>query len=458
MLMHYFAIIMKITKYFLLLAITVTTAALASAQVTFVNNDREIYEETPEITTGLNRIYVLYDTQGVSMVYTATTDPDDVTWLQFGEAGGAYATPVEGVVQTGNITTLPQVGADCGYIIEEGTNRTYIWVVDYSKYKLYINSAFVDPESDCGTATIHVDGSGNDIVYYTINGGRRVLNREIKIFYHTLEWNSDNKSWDEKDVVENEASFKNAMAVPAPLCSTTFTVSGDKLLEFWHEGQSKTTDTYQPVAIDVVTEAVQEERDNDNEQKTDGSYLGGSAPATITFTAYCTDAVTYKEWQVSDSPEFTNILMNFSQDEVEYTFEDAGTTYWRFYGANSDGSCEYFGDPYTVSIGESVLVCPNFFSPGTTEDVNDVWKVSYKSIVDFHCWIYNRWGNKIIEFTDPSQGWDGTYRGKQVPAGVYFYVIRATGSDGKKYKLSGDINILRYKKHETPSAMDDPDL
>ena len=40
-------------------------------------------------------------------------------------------------------------------------------------------------------------------------------------------------------------------------------------------------------------------------------------------------------------------------------------------------------------------------------------------------------------------------------AGVYFYVIRAKGSDGKEYKLSGDINILRYKKRELQNAIDD---
>lgn len=449
---------MKTSKYFLLAAMAITTVAMASAQVTFVGNDLEVYEETPDPKTGLNHIYVLYDTQGVSMIYTASTDPDDVTWLQFGEAGGAYATPVDGIVRSGDITTLPQVEGNRGYIIEEGTNRTYIWVTDYSTSKLSLISATVDPESDCGTTTIHVNGSGNDIVYYTINGGRRILDRQIKIIYNTLTWDSENESWIETKTVESEASFKNAMAVPAPLCNTTFTIEGDKLLEFWNEKKTTTTETYQTVAINVETKAEQEQRDNDNEQRSDGSYLGGSAPVHITFTAFCTDAVTYKEWQVSDSREFTNILMNFSQDVVEYTFEDAGTTYWRFYGANSDGSCEYFGDTYTVNIGESVLECPNFFSPGTTEEVNDVWKVSYKSIVDFHCWIYNRWGNKMIEFTDPSQGWDGTYRGKQVPAGVYFYVIRATGSDGKKYKLSGDINILRYKKHEVQSAVDDPDL
>lgn len=148
--------------------------------------------------------------------------------------------------------------------------------------------------------------------------------------------------------------------------------------------------------------------------------------------------------------------MNFSQDEVEYTFTDAGTTYWRFYGANSDGSCEYIGDTYTVSIGESALECPNIFSPANKDRINDEWKVSYKSIVDFHCWIYNRWGNLIKEFTNPAEGWDGTYGGKQVSTGVYFYVIRATGSDGKKYKLSGDINILRYERRGTGGGIEEP--
>ncbi len=31
------------------------------------------------------------------------------------------------------------------------------------------------------------------------------------------------------------------------------------------------------------------------------------------------------------------------------------------------------------------------------------------------------------------------------PSGVYYYIIKATGSDGRQYNLSGDINIIGYK-------------
>jgi hypothetical protein len=48
----------------------------------------------------------------------------------------------------------------------------------------------------------------------------------------------------------------------------------------------------------------------------------------------------------------------------------------------------------------------------------------------------------MATLTSPDQGWDGKYKGKFVPSGTYFYVIKAVGADKKKYNLSGDINII----------------
>ena len=239
-------------------------------------------------------------------------------------------------------------------------------------------------------------------------------------------------------------------------------------MEFWDEAVTQESDTWSTAAVDVHAIATQEKRDNDNEKKNESEgVLGGSAPVHITFEAFCTDEVVHKEWQMALDPEFNDIQLRLNQEVVEQDFNDAGTTYWRFIGSNGDGSCEAYSDVFTVDIGISELVCPNVFTPGTSIGTNDIWKVSYRSITDFHCWIFNRWGNQIIELTHPSQGWDGTYHGKLVSPGVYYYVIQAQGSDGKKYKLSGDINIIRYKDRssnnnpvntEDPTTPEDPNL
>ena len=432
-----------------LVAMLVAFAGLLAgeAQVSFSGNGKPVYEAVPSKNTGLDKIYVLYTAAGVSMSYKATTDAA-VKWYAYGESGGGYATEIDGVVRAGNVTTLPSVAANSGYIIEEGTKRTYLWVTDYSKHRLSLKGLSAEPASDCGTATLKVEGSGSDMAYYTITGVRKTLEREMHLTYKTLAWNDENQAWEQTDADETEDEFKNTIVIPAPLCNTTFELKGDKYLEFWGEGERvATSDVYETAAVDVKATAEQEQRDVDNEKKNtqDESALGGSAPVKITFKAYPTDAVVHKEWQMATDADFNNIELRLGDETVEQTFEEAGTYYWRFFGANSDGSCETYSDVYTVNIGTSELLCPNVFSPGSSEGVNDVWKVSYKSIVKFKCWIYNRWGNQITVLDDPSQGWDGTYGGKLVKPGVYYYVIRATGADGKKYKLKGDINIIRYK-------------
>lgn len=451
-------------KRSLFTALVICATLLAQAQVTFIGNRHEVFEEEPARNTGLNRIYVLHDTQGVGMTYTATTE-NPVTWYEYGEQGGAFAEPISGVLTDGNVTTLSQLIPNRGYIIEEGTTRYYMWITDHSLYPLTLEDISADSDGDCSTVTIHVQGQGPDIAYYTITGVKRTLSRDMRLQYYNLEWD-DTTHWQQKEVLELEESFKPTIVMPAPFCSTTFTLAGDRFMDFWDETVSVESGTYTPAAVDVRAIATQEERDNDNEKSSgmEGA-LGGSAPVTITFEAFCTDEAIHHEWQMATDPEFNDIQLRLNQDVVEQTFDNAGTTYWRFIGSNANGSCEAYSETFTVDIGDSELNCPNVFTPGTSEGVNDVWKVSYRSIVDFHCWIFNRWGNKIIEFTDPSQGWDGTYHGKLVGPGVYYYVINARGSDGRSYKLSGDINIIRYKNHGSSSSnpvntddpFDDPD-
>ncbi len=432
------------------------SCASAQAQLQFTGTADEVYEETPDSSTGLDALYVLHNTDGVGMTYTAATG-NPVTWYTFGSQGGGYAEELTSVQQEGLSTHIDQLIPNTGYIIEEGTSRMYVWVVNYADYRPQINSVSVSNDGSCSTATVYIDGSAPDIVYYTINGARTTLDRELTLVYNNLVWEGDSSSgaesdstttdysWVEQQMSESLTPFSNTVSVSAPTINTTFTVTGDKFLRLWEEELVVESDLYSTVAIDVRTVVTQTDEEHDNEKTEESETLGGSAPVLITFAAYCTDGVMHAEWQRAEDSEFESISLRLNQEVVEQTFEEAGTTYWRFYATNEDGSCEYYSDVYTVDIGESELLCPNVFTPGTSEGVNDVWKVSYRSIIKFKCTIFNKWGNKIISFDDPSQGWDGTFHGKQCPAGAYYYVIQAEGSDGKKYKLSGDINIIRYK-------------
>lgn len=425
-----------------------------NAQVAFTGDEsHKIFEEVPAKNTGLDMVYVLYDSQQNSMQYTAGSSNATVKWYKFGATGGAYAEEITSIERNGNISVLKSVIPNSGYIIEENTNRKYVWVVNYADYRLRVNSIEAVNDGDCSSATLNVQGEGDAIVYYSINGARKVLDRKLKLIYNNLVWNETDLMWNSETQEEELQELKSTISLPAPYCNTTFTLTGDRFLEYWGEGISVTSDEYQTQAVTVTTRAEQEQKEADNQVGGgDETTLGGSAPAVITFSAYYTDAVATKEWQMSHDAEFEEIADRRNEDEITVTFEEAGTTFWRFVCSNATGECSAYSDVYQVNIGESMLKCPNAFSPGVTEGVNDEWKVSYKSIVKFKCWIFNTWGVQLCELNDPSQGWDGKYKGKIVKPGVYYYVIDAEGSEGKKYKLKGDINVVGLRKERNTES------
>lgn len=57
--------------------------------------------------------------------------------------------------------------------------------------------------------------------------------------------------------------------------------------------------------------------------------------------------------------------------------------------------------------------------------------------------VFNRWGQRVFESTDPTKGWDGTTDGKANPSGVYAYMLRLEHSDGTIEMKSGNITLMR---------------
>ena len=94
-------------------------------------------------------------------------------------------------------------------------------------------------------------------------------------------------------------------------------------------------------------------------------------------------------------------------------------------------------------IGESKLSFPNAFSPNGDGKNDKFIAKECQNIVEFHAYIFNRWGQKLFDWTDAADGWDGTRNGTPVEDGVYFLLCNAKGTDGRTYTIKKDVNLLR---------------
>ena len=85
---------------------------------------------------------------------------------------------------------------------------------------------------------------------------------------------------------------------------------------------------------------------------------------------------------------------------------------------------------------------PTIFSPNADER-NDALCLLGSCIQTMTYSIYNRWGELVFTSDNQSECWDGTFRGKPAPVGVYAYKLQYTLTDGTIKAESGNITLVR---------------
>lgn len=85
---------------------------------------------------------------------------------------------------------------------------------------------------------------------------------------------------------------------------------------------------------------------------------------------------------------------------------------------------------------------PSGFSPNQDGN-NDMLYVLGGQIEGLSLDIFDRWGTRVFSTTSQDKGWDGTYNGKPVAAGVYVYQLRVTFEDGDVENMKGNITLVR---------------
>jgi gliding motility-associated-like protein len=146
------------------------------------------------------------------------------------------------------------------------------------------------------------------------------------------------------------------------------------------------------------------------------------------------------QWRVNgvaagtNSPEFTSITLK-NGDEVTCTF-------------SVGGKCLIIPSAISAPLSAAVnpanvcdITIPNTFTPNG-DGVNDTWRLdNIRNLsLRYTVRIYNRYGSLIFQSTNNSLPWDGTYHGKPMPAGVYYYIINLTDTASI---LSGWVSVIR---------------
>ncbi len=120
-----------------------------------------------------------------------------------------------------------------------------------------------------------------------------------------------------------------------------------------------------------------------------------------------------------------------------------------------DGIFCYYIEKYNSETGEKVRVSnkscikrdasvfiPNAFNPDSDTEENRTFKPKIAFVNSYNIVIYNSGGQKIYTNFNPSSGWDGTYKGKRLPTGVFYYIISCKDANDIQKIFKGYVTLV----------------
>ncbi len=161
--------------------------------------------------------------------------------------------------------------------------------------------------------------------------------------------------------------------------------------------------------------------------------LTGLSPVTVTLVNNSTNANQYS-WNIAGTPS--------TALTPQPTIITTIGTHTIMLIASDNGACpDTAMVTITVELPSNIAI-PNVFTPNGDGN-NDLFTFSTTGIKDLKADIFNRWGQKVYTITGPNQSWDGRMaNGNVCSEGTYYYILKATGFDGKEYNYQGPVNLF----------------
>ena len=100
-------------------------------------------------------------------------------------------------------------------------------------------------------------------------------------------------------------------------------------------------------------------------------------------------------------------------------------------------------DDITLTVVPYCIKPMNAFSPNG-DGINDLWLITNGNCLSkAKVEVFNRYGSKVFEDDNYRNSWDGTYKGKPLADGTYYYVISFQLINSRVEQRTGNVTILR---------------
>ncbi|PWS26940.1 hypothetical protein DHW03_13035 [Pedobacter yonginense] len=159
-----------------------------------------------------------------------------------------------------------------------------------------------------------------------------------------------------------------------------------------------------------------------------------SAPVPMVFnnTSLYAD---YYLWDFGDGSTSTDV-------NAIHTYESEGTFKITLTASSNNGCSTSVTKGDLIIKGSASAFAPNAFSPNG-DGVNDEFVIGITNLKKYRIQIYNRYGDQVFFANSIFDNWKGTFKGNDLPTGVYYYLILGTNLKNESVKQSGSVTLLR---------------
>ena len=460
---------MKFIRFFVLVLSVLIITAESRADVSMSPMAGSVTASSLSINHG-GVDEVIFTTQSALTLTYIRNTAADLKWQVYSETDALSKSATGDMSRSLSVTAVPSHGyvitaTDTDGNVLESKSVYVVSMADKIFRPLSIDTLSSDDR--CKVLALVAVFNSPEVYYITPSGVRHAIDREYIVSYNTSEIQNrqivDIEKTDTITTGKRGNIQSDEFSIEAPCRNSYITFRGDLICDALGIAEEVKT-SYEVEAHTVIAciSASIIEREGLNEADRNSSEsdisIGGSAPLQVNFNSNSNYPVAqHFRWIIINNENPTDSSNVYHDENLNYTFSQTGVykvilDVVHNYDAAEAVVCPYRCDAYrdsvAVVVSESMLEVPSAFSPNG-DGINDEFRVSFKSLSEFNCKVYDRWGQKVYEWSDPSAGWDGKVNGRKATVGPYYYIIDAKGTDKdtngklKTYHKKGDINLFR---------------